>query len=107
MCACDPRPAAQMTPESEAMLAEAIMNHLWKYKAADNFVSQQQIVLARARHLEQNDFSALGTADVARETGADIVIHVDVVDYMMPQMSENQITIGYAQTLIKVVDKNG
>ena len=107
----DPRPQTQMTPESEALLAEAIMNHLWKYKAADNFVPQQQVVLARARHAEANDFAAaagkVGTADVARETGADVVIHVDVVDYMMPQLSESQITIGYATVLVKVMDKNG
>jgi hypothetical protein len=104
----DPRPQAeQMSPDVQTELAEAIVAHLWKYKAASNFVGQDQLVKLRAEHSDLKDFDDLGVADVARATNADIVIHVYMVDYMTPPLSEGQITIGYATALVKVIDRDG
>ena len=88
----DPRPETQMSPEKQMDLAEAIVKHLYKYRAADRFVAQQQLVILRSEHQADFDNRKIGVADVARETGADVVIHVDVIDYSTPQLSENQIS---------------
>jgi len=102
----DPRETAQMTPDQQLDVADAIVKHLYKYKAADNFVSQQQVVVLRSKYSD-DDFRRIGVAAVARLTDADVVIHVDVTAYALPQMSENQMAIGYARTLIKVVNRDG
>ena len=43
----------------------------------------------------------------ARETDADIVVHVDVITFDISALSDESITQGMAQALVKVIDRSG
>ncbi len=49
----------------------------------------------------------MGIADVARETGADLVIYVNVVSLSIPTTTDKAVAQGDAQVMVKVVDSAG
>ncbi len=99
----DPRQTSRMPADIPYTLGEAITDHLFKFKAADQFVGQQQ--LAEARRSDR--FEKFGLADVARAAGADVVLHIDVIQWKVEATSDNSLTEGAAAVVVKVVDSNG
>ena len=99
----DVRPTAHMPAEGPLVLGEKIADHLFRHKAADNFVAQQR--LSEVRRLD--DFRKMGIADIARATDADVVLHVDVIQYTANTISDSSISEGSAAALVKVVDRQG
>jgi len=52
-------------------------------------------------------FSQMGVADIAQATGADLVLYVDLIAFDVTSLSDESITQGGAQVLVKVVDREG
>ena len=95
---------AEVPVDVPAELGQKIADHLYQYKAADSFVSQQKLVSLRANG---EAFSKMSIEDVARETGADVVVFVELLEFYAKAVSEGQLTAGQAQGFVKVVDAHG
>jgi hypothetical protein len=99
----DARPGVPMPVEATAALGDRIAAYLYKHNAADHIVAQERLT-----DLRRNPrFSAMGIADVARQTEADCVLFVDVVQFNIETLADDTTTSGQAQALVKVVDKDG
>jgi hypothetical protein len=99
----DPRAVSHMPADLPQSLGERLADHLYKYKAADRFVSQQRLAEVR----RQPNFDDMGLADIAQATDADVILHVDVVQYVTSSTSDNAIAQGNATAIVKVVDRSG
>ncbi len=85
------------------MLAEQLNTHLYQYKAADSFVAVSRVADLRKDSL----FADMSIADIARKVDADIVIYVDMINFMIVEQGGNQVNSGRAEVAVKVVDRNG
>jgi hypothetical protein len=100
----DPDPSVTPPAGWTTEVAEDIARDLFKYQALDRVVSQ-----SRLQELQKNQerFGKMGIADVARETGADQVLYVRVVTLNITTSSDEALTQGSAQVLVKVIDSAG
>jgi len=99
----DPRPASNTPIDVPAALGETINRYLYKHNVGENFVAQ-----ARLTELRKNpQFARMGIADIAKATDADVVVFLDLVRFSADTQSEGQLTEGFAQGLVKVVDGRG
>jgi hypothetical protein len=99
----DAAPSVTVEPGFPKLLGQKISDHLYKYKATDTIVAQARLETLR------NDpmFDKMGVADVARETGADLVIYVNVEALHLTSTAEKEVTEGDAEVLVKVIDADG
>ena len=99
----DTPPSVSLPAGYAASLGEEIGAHLYKYKAATTVATQDRLTAMRS----DPTFIKLGVADVAKATGADVVVYVNVVTFNVALISGDAVSRGDAQALIKVIDKNG
>jgi hypothetical protein len=85
-------------------LGDGVGLQLYKYDAIDKVVAQNRLAELRK---DEERFAKLGVADIARETESDIVIFIDVVNFHINMLSDESITQGVAQCLVKVIDSQG
>ena len=100
----DTRASAEPPPGFSTRLGEAISTHLYRFKAADNFVGQERLSNLRQ---DVTAFAKLGVADIARACDADCVVVVDVWDFSVTMSSDKAIIQGSAQAFVKVVANDG
>jgi hypothetical protein len=100
----DVRPNVPVPPDFPADLGQKISDHLYQHHATEHVVSQSRLTELRR---DPEKFSAMGIADIAQATDADIVLHVDTLMFSVSALSDESITMGLTQALVKVVDKNG
>ena len=100
----DTRASAEPPPGFSARLGAAISTHLYRFKAADNLVSQDRLSSLRQ---DVNAFAKLGVADIARACDADCVVVVDVWEFSITTSSDKAIIQGSTQAFVKVVAKDG
>jgi hypothetical protein len=100
----DPDPAVTPPAGWTTNVAEDLAQDLFKYQALDRVVSQAQLTELKK---DQERFGTLGIADVARETGADVVLYVRVVTLNITSSSDEALTQGSAHVLVKVIDSSG
>jgi hypothetical protein len=90
--------------EFATTLADGIGAHLYKYHAANNLVGQDR--LTGIRH-DAIVFAKMGVGDVAVATDADVILYVDVVTLNIASTTDNSVSQGGAQVLVKVIDRDG
>lgn len=101
----DVDPGVSLPPAYATNMADRIGSLLFTNKAVDQLVPQGQLLA-----LQQKDpakFSGMGTADIAREIGADIVVVVRLRYLQTPKSVDGAVVWGDAQTYVRVVDRNG
>ena len=103
----DVRPSVGVPPEFATQLGQSISDKLWNWNA----VSGGGAMVPQTRILElkkdASAFAQMGIADVAMAADADVVLHLDIVGFSVSALSDDSITQGGAQTLVKVVDRDG
>ncbi len=100
----DPRANVTVPVDFPSALGEKIANHLYKYGVADKFVAQERLTALRR---DQQQFSRMGIADVAKATDADVVIYVDLISFQAQAISDDSMAEGSAHVLVKVLGKDG
>jgi hypothetical protein len=99
----DVDPGLSPPPTYATNMADRIATALFSHKAADTLVPQ-----AQALALQQKDPSQkISTAEIARETGADVVVLVRLWYLKTPKTADNLVAWGDAQAYVRVVDRNG
>jgi hypothetical protein len=99
----DTAPSVNATPGFTKLVAQKITDHLYKYKATDTLVAQSRLDALK----EDPTYAKMGIADIARETGADLVIYVDLVALNTTSTNDKSVAQGDAEVLVKVVDADG
>ena len=94
-----------LPPGFDIGLAEGIGQHLYSYKAADHIVAQERLLQVRERNPDV--FKKMGMADVAVATDADVVLHVRILRFITPVISDGTVAQGDAEVFVKVVDRTG
>ncbi len=99
----DAPPAVILPPDYARNLGKMIGDHIYKYKGADQIVGEDRLNVMR------NDpaFSKMGIADVARADNADLVIWVDIVTFNVMQSTDQTVSQGDVDAMVKVVDRDG
>jgi hypothetical protein len=100
----DPRPTVSAPVDFSSTLGDKIAQHLYKYGVADKFVAQERLTALRRDHAR---FGAMGIADVAKATEADLVLYVDLIAYDVNAISDESIAQGSAHVLVKVLARDG
>ncbi len=91
------------TPGFTKMLGQKISDHLYKYKATDTLVSQSRLETLKS----DPTFAGMGIADVARETGADLVIYVNLIALNNTSTTDKSVAQGDAEVMVKVIGADG
>ncbi|MCL2639584.1 MAG: hypothetical protein FWD53_01945 [Phycisphaerales bacterium] len=103
----DVRSAASVPPEFAIQLGQSISEKLMQWGA----MGEGGVVVPQSKVLElkasPSKFSQMGIADIAQAAGADVVLHVDLIAFNVTSLSDDSITQGGAQVLVKVVDREG
>jgi hypothetical protein len=99
----DSLPSITLPPDYARNLGKMISDHIYKYKGADEMVGQDRLNILR------NDpaFSKMGIADVARATNADLVIWVNIVTFNVTESTDQMVSQGDVDAMVKVVDSDG
>jgi len=100
----DVHPTVVVPPGFATKLGEAIAQELFQYKAVDHLVAQNRLTELRR---DSDRFAKLGVADIARETDSDVVIYIDIITFNVTVLSDDSMTQGLAQVLVKVIDSKG
>ncbi|MCL2646153.1 MAG: hypothetical protein FWD61_03995 [Phycisphaerales bacterium] len=100
----DVRPTVGVPPEFATQLGQSISDKLMQWRAADAIVPQNRVLELKANPAK---FSQMGIANIAQAADADVVLHVDLVGFNAAALSDESITEGGAQALVKVVDRQG
>jgi hypothetical protein len=100
----DPRANQNVPPEFSSELGLKISTLLQQFGGADAIVQQSRVMELRR---ESGKFSKMSVADVAVASDADVVLHVDVIGFGIATISDQSITQGGAQAIVKVVDRHG
>ncbi len=92
-------------PTFATTLADQIGNHLWAHKAVNVPLVPQDTLLK----LQQTNpgYKNLGVADIAQETGADVVLYVNVRQLQTPISADGAVAGGHAEVLVKVIGREG
>lgn len=101
----DVREGVTPPPTFATSLADQIGAHLVRYKATDNLVSEARVVDLEEQNPDK--FKGMGIADIARKTGADVVLDVYLTQLDVPLSSDKTVAEGMAEAYVKVVDKSG
>jgi hypothetical protein len=100
----DVRPETAPPPTFGTMLGDRIASHLYRYKAADALVGQDKLLDLQR---DPARYAKMGVEDIAKATGADVVVVVWVPDLLVTQSTDQGITHGGARATVKVVDSSG
>lgn len=100
----DVHPTVEAPAGFANQLGENLSTHLFQYQAVDHVVAQARLAELRRA---PDTFKKMGVADVARATDADLVLYVDLITFNVSSLSDDSITQGMAQVLVKVIDANG
>jgi hypothetical protein len=92
-------------PAFASALADRIGALLYTHKGVDKLVPQNQIVMLQQK--EPARFKAMTTQDIARETGADVVLRVYLTNLQTQQSVDGQVVWGDALAYVKVIAKDG
>jgi len=100
----DVKPTVGVPPEFATQLGQHISEKLVQFRATGATVQQSRVLELRTNPAK---FSQMGVADIAQATGADVVLHVDLIAFNVTALSDESITEGGSQALVKVVDRSG
>lgn len=100
----EPHPGRDVPADVPPALTQAIADHLYRYQAAGEFVSQQKLMDLRRDPVA---FGNLSIQDIGHRTGADVVLYVDLLTFAPEEISAGQLTKGEALALFKLVDASG
>ncbi|MEI8194271.1 MAG: hypothetical protein WCI73_00010 [Phycisphaerae bacterium] len=105
----DPRAVSGMPADAPARLGQLIAEHMYQYKAGEEFVAQARLSELRKnpRFNPANPVERMGIADIAAATDADVVVFVDVLQFNIENISGGEVNQGNATAMVKVLDKNG
>jgi hypothetical protein len=108
----DERPGYGVPLDVPPILAMDLTTHLYRQKAAEaeNLVNPEKVTVLRQNAKVRPDgktFEELDVMTVARETGADYVLFVDLFRFDVQSSSDGMLTGGAAQALVRVVDRDG
>jgi hypothetical protein len=98
------RPGSGVPLDVSSRLAMGITKHLGKFTKTHDFVNPDLVT-----PLKQNaqEYSKMDVMSIARKTGAQYVLVVDLYEFRADQLSSGLLTSGNAQALIRVVDRDG
>ncbi|HEY4328367.1 MAG TPA: hypothetical protein VGN88_01425 [Phycisphaerae bacterium] len=92
-------------PSFAASLADKLGGDLFSNKVVDNLVSQEKILTLQ--HDNPDAFKKMKVGDVARETGADIVVNLFFVQLATPLTADGSVIEGQATAYVHVYNKQG
>jgi hypothetical protein len=100
------RDGVSAPPAFTTNLADSIASRFWQLKVVDATPVSQDRLIA----LQQADptaYAKMGVADIARETGADVVLRVYITQLQAPATADGTVAEGFGQAYIKLVSKSG